>query len=39
MSEVPLYRGTSLIRKSAPQGPYRRTIPRVLRVPRGLGAF
>ena len=28
-SKVP-YRGTSLIRNSAPLGPYRRTMPRVL---------
>jgi len=28
--EVPLYRGTSLIRKRTPLRPYRRPVPRVL---------
>ena len=30
MSEVPLYRGTSLLSKCTPLGPYRRPMPRVL---------
>ena len=30
VSEVPLYRGTSFIKKRHPVGPYSRTMPRVL---------
>ena len=37
-SKVP-YRGTSLIRNSAPLGPYRRTMRRVLGWSYGDGAF
>ena len=33
------YRGTSLVRNSAPRGPYSRTVPRALRWPWGGGAF
>ena len=39
MWEVPLYRGTSLIRKRAPLAPYRRTVPRVLKGFWGSGRF
>jgi len=33
------YRGTSLIRKRTPLGPYRRPVPRVLGVSHGGGRF
>ena len=33
------YRGTSLIRDSAPLGPYSRTVPRALRWSQGGGQF
>ena len=39
MSEVPLYRGTSLIRKRLLLGPYSRTMPRVLGGSKGVGRF
>ena len=35
----PCYRGTSLIRKRLPVGPYGGTMPRVLEGPRGMGVF
>ena len=38
-SDVSDYRGTSLIRNSAPLGPYSRTIPRVLWWSQGGGLF
>jgi len=36
---TPDYRGTSLIRNSAPLGPYNRTIPRALWRSYGGGGF
>ena len=39
MSEVPLYRGSSLTRKRNPLGPYRRLLPRVLGESQGGGRF
>ena len=39
MSEVPVYRGTSLIRKRISFGPYRRTMPRALRESQGDRRF
>ena len=37
--ENPEYRGTSLIRNSAPVGPYSRTIPRALWWSQGVEPF
>ena len=39
MSEVPLYRSTSLTRNSAPVGPYSTNMPKVLWWSKGGGLF